>query len=311
MKNFALIGAAGYIAPRHLKAIKDTNNNLVAALDKFDSVGVMDSFFPNADFFVEFERFDRHIEKLKRNQNTNLDYVSICTPNYLHDSHIRMALRRGADAICEKPIVLNPWNIDALAAIEKESQGKINTILQLRLHESIIQLKNKVDLANKKGKYDIDLTYITSRGKWYDISWKGDEAKSGGIATNIGVHFYDMLSWIFGNVQENFVHLREKNKAAGFLEFEKARVRWFLSIDENDLPKEIKEKSQRTYRSITIDDEELEFSNGFTELHTKSYQKILLNEGFGLDEVKNSIEIVHDIRNKAILQTGEKHPFVK
>ena len=311
MKNFALIGAAGYIAPRHLKAIKDTNNNLVAALDKFDSVGVMDSFFPNADFFVEFERFDRHIEKLKRNQNTNLDYVSICTPNYLHDSHIRMALRRGADAICEKPIVLNPWNIDALAAIEKESQGKINTILQLRLHESIIQLKNKVDLANKKGKYDIDLTYITSRGKWYDISWKGDEAKSGGIATNIGVHFYDMLSWIFGKVQNNVVHLREKNKAAGFLEFENARVRWFLSIDENDLPKEVKEKLQRTYRSITIDNEELEFSNGFTELHTKSYQKILLNEGFGLDEVKNSIEIVHDIRNKAILQTGEKHPFVK
>lgn len=311
MKNFALIGAAGYIAPRHLKAIKDTNNNLVAALDKFDSVGVMDSFFPNADFFVEFERFDRHIEKLKRNQNTNLDYVSICTPNYLHDSHIRMALRRGADAICEKPIVLNPWNIDALAAIEKESQGKINTILQLRLHQSIIQLKNKVDLANKKGKYDIDLTYITSRGKWYDISWKGDEAKSGGIATNIGVHFYDMLSWIFGKVQNNVVHLREKNKAAGFLEFENARVRWFLSIDENDLPKEVKEKLQRTYRSITIDNEELEFSNGFTELHTKSYQKILLNEGFGVDEVKNSIEIVHDIRNKAILQTGEKHPFVK
>ncbi|WP_299065960.1 Gfo/Idh/MocA family oxidoreductase [uncultured Polaribacter sp.] len=311
MKNFALIGAAGYIAPRHLKAIKDTNNNLIAALDKFDSVGVMDSFFPNADFFVEFERFDRHIEKLKRNHNTNLDYVSICTPNYLHDSHIRMALRRGADAICEKPIVLNPWNIDALAAIEKESQGKIHTILQLRLHESIIQLKNKVDLANKIGKYDIDLTYITSRGKWYDISWKGDEAKSGGIATNIGVHFYDMLSWIFGNVQENVVHLRKKHKAAGYLEFENARVRWFLSIDENDLPIEVKEKSQRTYRSITIDNEELEFSNGFTELHTKSYQQILLNKGFGLDEVKNSIEIVHDIRNKGILQTGEKHPFVK
>ncbi|MDX6747656.1 Gfo/Idh/MocA family oxidoreductase [Polaribacter sp. PL03] len=311
MKNFALIGAAGYIAPRHLKAIKDTNNNLIAALDKFDSVGVMDSYFPNADFFVEFERFDRHIEKLKRNQNINLDYVSICTPNYLHDSHIRMALRRGADAICEKPIVLNPWNIDALTAIEKESKGKINTILQLRLHESIIQLKNKVDLANKKGKYDIDLTYITSRGKWYDISWKGDESKSGGIATNIGVHFYDMLSWIFGNVQENVVHLREKNKAAGYLEFENARVRWFLSIDEDDLPKEIKEKEQRTFRSITIDNEELEFSKGFTELHTESYKKIILNEGFGLEEVKSSIEIVHDIRNSSILRTGGKHPFVK
>ena len=310
MKNFALIGAAGYIAPRHLKAIKDTNNNLIAALDKFDSVGVMDSYFPNADFFVEFERFDRHIEKLKRNQHINLDYVSICTPNYLHDSHIRMALRRGADAICEKPIVLNPWNIDALIAIEKESQGNIHTILQLRLHEAIIQLKNKVDLANKKGKYDIDLTYITSRGKWYDISWKGDESKSGGIATNIGVHFYDMLSWVFGNVQENVVHLREKNKAAGYLEFENARVRWFLSIDEEDLPKEVKEKNQRTFRSISIDDEELEFSEGFTELHTKSYQKILLNEGFGLEEVRSSIEIVHAIRNQEIAQLGEKHPFV-
>jgi UDP-N-acetyl-2-amino-2-deoxyglucuronate dehydrogenase len=310
MKNFALIGAAGYIAPRHLKAIKDTNNNLIAALDKFDSVGVMDSYFPNADFFVEFERFDRHIEKLKRNQQIHLDYVSICTPNYLHDSHIRMALRRGADAICEKPIVLNPWNIDALIAIEKESQGNIHTILQLRLHDAIIQLKNKVQGANKIGKYDVDLTYITSRGKWYDISWKGDESKSGGIATNIGVHFYDMLSWVFGNVQENVVHLREKNKAAGYLEFENARVRWFLSIDEEDLPAAVKEKNQRTFRAITIDAEDLEFSEGFTELHTKSYQKILLNEGFGLEAVRSSIEIVHDIRNKEIIQTGEKHPFV-
>lgn len=310
MKNFALIGAAGYIAPRHLKAIKDTNNNLIAALDKFDSVGVMDSYFPDADFFVEFERFDRHIEKLKRNQQIHLDYVSICTPNYLHDSHIRMALRRGADAICEKPIVLNPWNIDALAAIEKESQGKINTVLQLRLHTSIIQLKNKVDVANKQGKYDIDLTYITSRGKWYDASWKGDASKSGGIATNIGVHFYDMLFWIFGNVQENTVHLREKNKAAGYLEFENARVRWFLSIDEEDLPKEVKEKKQRTFRSITIDNEELEFSEGFTELHTKSYQKILLDEGFGLEDVKASIAIVHDIRNQEVNNLGSKHPFL-
>tara|TARA_B110000971_G_scaffold221013_1_gene266472 strand:+ start:1132 stop:2064 length:933 start_codon:yes stop_codon:yes gene_type:complete len=310
MKNFALLGAAGYIAPRHLKAIKDTNNNLIAALDKFDSVGVMDSYFPNADFFVEFERFDRHIEKLKRNQQIHLDYVSICTPNYLHDSHIRMALRRGADAICEKPIVLNPWNIDALIAIEKESQGNIYTILQLRLHDAIIQLKNKVQGANKIGKYDIDLTYITSRGKWYDISWKGDESKSGGIATNIGVHFYDMLSWVFGNVQENVVHLREKNKAAGYLEFENARVRWFLSIDEEDLPAAVKENNQRTFRAITIDEVDLEFSEGFTELHTKSYQKILLNEGFGLEAVRSSIEIVHDIRNKEIIQTGEKHPFV-
>ena len=303
MKNFALIGAAGYIAPRHLKAIKDTNNTLIAALDKFDSVGVMDSYFPNADFFTEFERFDRHIEKLRRNQ-IPLDYVSICTPNYLHDSHIRMALRRGADAICEKPLVLNPWNIDALKEIERESGQKINTILQLRLHPSIIALKKKVDAENKKEKYDVDLNYITSRGNWYDISWKGDESKSGGIATNIGVHFFDMLHWIFGDVQENIVHTREKDKASGYLEFKNARVRWFLSINENDLPKEIKEKGQRTFRSITIDNQELEFSSGFTDLHTSSYQEILKGNGFGLKDSEESIKIVHQIRNMAIRKTG-------
>ena len=311
MKNFALMGAAGYIAPRHLKAIKDTNNNLIAALDKFDSVGIMDRYFPNANFFTEFERFDRHIEKLKRNEAIALDYVSICTPNYLHDSHIRMALRSGAHAICEKPIVLNPWNIDALEAIEKESEGSINTILQLRLHTAIIALKKKVDATPKNGKSEIDLTYITSRGKWYDASWKGESSKSGGIATNIGVHFYDMLSWIFGSVQENVVHLRTPHKAAGYLEFENARVRWFLSIDAEDLPKEVKEKQQRTFRAITIDREELEFSDGFTELHTISYQKILQHQGFGLAEVRPSIEIVHDIRNAEIENLGYKHPFLK
>ena len=309
MKNFALLGAAGYIAPRHLKAIQETNNNLIAALDKFDSVGILDSYFPNADFFVEFERFDRHIEKLKRN-GTHLDYVSICTPNYLHDSHIRMALRRGADAICEKPLVLNPWNLEALRAIEKESGQKINTILQLRLHPSIIALKNKVRHKSQKKKYDIDLTYITSRGKWYDVSWKGDESKSGGIATNIGVHFYDMLSWIFGNVQENIVHVRTKDKVSGFLEFEKARVRWFLSIDENALPDAVRTKRQRTYRSITIDEEEIEFSAGFTDLHTRSYQEILNGNPFGLDDVQSSIEIVHDIRNAPLLNLGAKHPLI-
>ena len=282
MKNFALIGAAGYIAPRHLKAIKDTNNNLLCALDKFDSVGVMDSYFPNANFFVEFERFDRHIEKLKRN-GTRLDYVSICTPNYLHDAHIRMALRSGADAICEKPLVLNPWNVDALLDIEKESGKKIHTILQLRLHPSIIALKKKIESENRDTKYDVDLTYITSRGKWYDISWKGDESKSGGIATNIGIHFFDMLGWLFGGVQKNSVHLREKDKSAGYLEFEKARVRWFLSIDE--------------------------FSSGFTELHTKSYQQILKGEGFGLEDAKESIKIAQKIRNNVIITNGEKHPF--
>ena len=309
MKNFALLGAAGYIAPRHFKAIKDTNNLLIAALDKFDSVGVLDSYFPNADFFTEFERFDRHIEKLKRNQ-IGLDYVSICTPNYLHDSHIRMALRRGADAICEKPLVLNPWNVDALESIEKESGNKIYTILQLRLHPSIIALKNKIDNGPKDKIYDIDLTYITSRGNWYDVSWKGDESKSGGIATNIGVHFYDMLSWVFGEVTENRVHLREKNKAAGYLEFKKARVRWFLSIDEQDLPVDIKIKNQRTYRSISIDKQEIEFSSGFKELHTKSYQEIITGKGFGLTETKQSIEIIHDIRNNSLEKTGEKHPFL-
>ena len=310
MKNFALLGAAGYIAPRHLKAIQDTNNNLIAALDKFDSVGVMDSYFPKAEFFTEFERFDRHLEKLKRNENIKVDYVSICTPNYLHDSHIRMALRSGAHAICEKPIVLNPWNIDALEAIEKESVGHIYTILQLRLHSAIIALKSKVDSEVQKEKYEIDLTYITSRGKWYDISWKGDESKSGGIATNIGVHFYDMLSWVFGKVQENTVHLREAHKAAGYLEFENARVRWFLSIDETDLPELVKQKGQRTYRSICIDNQELEFSEGFTELHTQSYQHILDGKGFGLSDVRESIEIVHDIRNASICNKGEKHPFI-
>ena len=310
MKNFALLGAAGYIAPRHFKAIKETNNLLIAALDKFDSVGVLDSYFPNADFFTEFERFDRHVEKLKRN-HTKLDYVSICTPNYLHDSHIRMALRRGADAICEKPLVLNPWNVDALMDIEKDSGQKINTILQLRLHPSIIALKNKVNSESKREKYDIDLTYITSRGKWYDISWKGDESKSGGIATNIGVHFYDMLSWIFGEVQENVVHLRAKDKSSGYLEFNNARVRWFLSINEHDLPVHIQEKGQRTYRSITIDDEELEFSSGFTDLHTKSYEHILKGKGFGMQEAQKSIQIVHDIRNTIISKKGNLHPFCK
>lgn len=308
MKNFALIGAAGYIAPRHLKAIKDTNNTLIAALDKFDSVGIMDSYFPKADFFVEFERFDRHIEKLRRN-GTQLDYVSICTPNYLHDAHIRMALRSGADAICEKPLVLNPWNVDALQDIEKESGKKIHTILQLRLHPSIIALKKKIDESPLNTKYDVDLTYITSRGKWYDISWKGDESKSGGIATNIGIHFFDMLAWLFGDVQENKVHLREKDKSAGYLEFEKARVRWYLSIDENSLPTNIREIGQRTYRSITIDGEELEFSTGFTELHTKSYSQILKGEGFGLVDAKESIKIAQNIRNNAIITLGEKHPF--
>ena len=312
-KNFALIGAAGYIAPRHLKAIKDVQGNLVAALDKNDSVGVLDSYFPETDFFVEFERFDRHIEKQKRERDVQLDYVSICTPNYLHDAHIRMALRSGAHAICEKPLVLNPWNLDALLAIEKETGKKVYTILQLRLHPSIIALKEKIANGPKDAIYEVDLTYLTSRGNWYYTSWKGTAEKSGGIASNIGVHFYDMLAWVFGEVKENKTHLRSHDRAAGYLEFKQARVKWFLSIDYNALPEAVKEKGQRTYRSITVNGEEIEFSGGFTELHTKSYQDILKGNGFGLEDARQSIEIVHAIRNSELSEReeGKFHPFVE
>jgi UDP-N-acetyl-2-amino-2-deoxyglucuronate dehydrogenase len=309
MKQFALIGAAGFIAPRHLKAIKETGNNLVVALDTYDGVGIMDSYFPNADFFVEFERFDRHIEKLKNN-GIKLDYVSICTPNYLHDAHIRFALRHGAEAICEKPLVLNPWNIDALLKIENETGNKINNILQLRMHPAIIDLKNKIANGPKDKIYDVDLTYITSRGSWYYTSWKGDVNKSGGIATNIGVHFYDMLGWIFGELKNNKVHLHTHDRAAGYLEFEHARVRWFLSVNYDTLPEEIKAKGQRTFRSITIEGKELEFSEGFAELHTRSYEGILAGNGYGLEDCRQAIEIVYQIRNAAPLGlVGDYHPF--
>lgn len=311
-KNFALIGASGYIAPRHLQAIKDTDNNLVAALDRFDSVGIMDSYFPYTDFFVEPERFDRHLEKLKYDKGIELNYMSICTPNYLHDAHIRMALRRGADAICEKPLVLNPWNLDALQKMEIESGQRVYNILQLRLHQSIIDLKKKIDVAPKDKIFDVDLTYLTSRGNWYYTSWKGDLTKSGGIATNIGVHFYDMLSWIFGGVKENIVHVQTHDRASGYLEFERARVRWFLSINYDVLPQEIKAKGQRTYRSITIEGEELEFSGGFTDLHTRVYEEILKGNGYGLQDARQAIEIVHNIRTQSpIGLKGEYHPFAK
>lgn len=310
-KNFTLIGIAGYIAIRHVKAIRDTGNDLVAALDRFDSVGFVDAFFPDADFFVEFERFDRHIAKLNRT-GRQIDFVSICSPNYLHDSHIRFALRSGADAICEKPLVLNPWNIDALKDYQEETGKKIYNILQLRHHPSIIELKNKIDNGPADKIYDIDLSYITSRGKWYHYSWKGDEHKSGGVATNIGVHFFDMLTWIFGEVKENKVHLLKNDKSAGFLQLEKARVRWFLSIDFNDVPGAIREKGQRTYRSITVDGEEIEFSGGFTDLHTISYEEILAGKGFGVECARNSIQTVYDIRNAAISTPKEDyHPFIK
>jgi UDP-N-acetyl-2-amino-2-deoxyglucuronate dehydrogenase len=295
MKNFALIGAAGYIAPRHLQAIKDTGNNLLAALDRFDSVGIMDSYFPKADFFTEFERFDRHIDKLKR-QGQKIDFVSICSPNYLHDSHIRFALRNQADAICEKPLVLNPWNVDALAEIEKETGKKVYTILQLRLHPNIKALKKKVDEAKGGQVFDVDLTYITSRGKWYFHSWKGEEIKSGGIATNIGIHFFDMLLWVFGKVRNSSVSAYEADHAAGYLELEKARINWSLSINEDHLPDEVKAKGKRTFRSLKMDGMEIEFSDGFTELHTNSYREILAGRGFGLAEARPSIELAYQLR---------------
>jgi UDP-N-acetyl-2-amino-2-deoxyglucuronate dehydrogenase len=295
MKNFALIGAAGYIAPRHLQAIKDTGNNLVAALDRFDSVGIMDSYFPKADFFTEFERFDRHIDKLKR-IGQKIDYVSICSPNYLHDSHIRFALRNQADAICEKPLVLNPWNVDALAEIEKETGKRVYTILQLRLHPNIQALKKKVEETKGDKIFEVDLNYITSRGKWYFHSWKGEEMKSGGIATNIGIHFFDMLLWVFGSVKKSHVSAYEADHAAGTLDLERARINWSLSINEDHLPAEIKSKGKRTYRSLKMDGEEIEFSDGFTELHTMSYKKILAGRGFGLEEARPSIKLAYQLR---------------
>lgn len=313
MKKFALIGAAGYIAPRHMKAIKDTNNNLIAAFDPNDSVGIIDSFFPDASFFTEFERFDRHIDKLRRANNQKaVDYITICSPNYLHDSHIRFALRSGAHAICEKPLVLNPWNIDGLKEIERDTGQKINTILQLRLHPSIIKLKEKIENGPQDKKYDVDLTYITSRGKWYLQSWKGDTKKSGGIATNIGVHFFDMLYFVFGELQQNVVHLSTPTKAAGYLEYEKARVRWFLSIDIDDVPQNIRDTGQRTFRSITVNGEELEFSGGFTDLHNRSYEEILAGRGFGLEENRVAISTVSAIREANITSlTSDYHPFIK
>jgi UDP-N-acetyl-2-amino-2-deoxyglucuronate dehydrogenase len=310
-KNFGIIGVAGYIAVRHLNAIKETGNNLLASLDRFDSVGRIDNFFPYSDFFVEFERFDRHFDKLKRT-GTKIDYVSICSPNYLHDSHIRFALRHQAEAICEKPIVLNPWNVDALQEIENETGHRIYTVLQLRLHPKIKELYEKIKNAPKGKVYDVDLTYITSRGNWYPISWKGDIQKSGGVATNIGIHFFDMLGWIFGAEKNNIVHLSETRKAAGYMELENARVRWFLSIDYSDIPENIKESGQRTFRSITIDGKEIEFSKGFTDLHTLTYQEILAGNGFGLKDARQSVESAYIIRNaKPVGLQGDYHPFLK
>ena len=297
MKNFILIGASGYIAPRHMKAIKETGNNLIAAYDPYDGVGIMDSHFPDAHFFTEFERFDRHIEKLKRS-GTKIDYVTICSPNYLHDSHIRYGLRIGADVICEKPLVLNPWNVDALIELEEEYNNKVHTILQLRHHEAILELKDKIANGPADKIYDIDLTYITSRGNWYYTSWKGDESKSGGIASNIGVHFFDMLQWIFGPMQSFSVNEKTRDTNSGTLQLKQANVNWYLSINSDNLPDQAKKESLTTFRTLTIEGESIEFSKGFTDLHTVSYQKILDGFGYGLKDAKNSIEIVSQIRNK-------------
>ena len=313
--NFGLIGASGYIAPRHMRAIKDTGNELIAALDPYDGIGIMDSYFPQAYFFTEYERFDRFVDKWRRNGNKKIEYIAITTPNYLHDSHIRFALRSGANAICEKPLVLNPHNIDQLKIIEEESGKKVFNILQLRLHESIVALKNKISkelIQNPDRIYDVDLTYLTSRGKWYFISWKGDEDKSGGVATNIGVHFFDMLSWIFGPIEENIVHLKQPDANAGYMRLKNANVRWFLSVNYDYFPENIKNSGKRTFRSIKVDGDEIEFSDGFTDLHTKSYEHILSGEGFGLDEARNSINIVSSIRKMSpIGLKGEYHPFCK
>ena len=306
MTTYALIGASGYIAPRHMKAIRDTGGDLVVAYDPNDSVGILDSHFPDAHFFTEFERFDRHADKLRR-RGERLDYVSIASPNYLHDAHCRFALRSGADVICEKPLVLNPWNIDGLAEIERDMGKRIYSILQLRLHPAIIALRDK--FRNSTKKHTVDLTYCTSRGRWYHASWKGDDSKSGGVATNIGVHFFDMLSFVFGKVQNNVAHLRTPERAAGFIECERANVSWFLSVDRNDLPASVQGK-KTTYRSITVDGEEVEFSEGFTDLHTRSYEEVLAGNGFGLSEVRPSIEIVSAFRTQPIAnRSGIVHPF--
>jgi UDP-N-acetyl-2-amino-2-deoxyglucuronate dehydrogenase len=309
MKNFGLIGAAGYIAPRHMQAIRDTGNRLVAAMDPSDSAGILDSYFPDAHFFTEFERFDRHIDRMRRVGGDAIEIFSICSPNYLHDSHVRFALRSGADAICEKPLVLNPWNIDGLLRMQVDTGRRIHTILQLRVHPAIQALREQVLKANRSAKHEVDLAYVTSRGRWYMQSWKADINKSGGIATNIGVHFFDMLHFIFGELQENVVHYVSESKAGGFLEYEKARVRWFLSIDVQDVPESVRSRGLRTYRSITLDGHDVEFSEGFTDLHTRSYKEILAGRGYGPEENRSAVSAVAHIRNaKPVGLVGDYHP---
>lgn len=314
MKNFALIGAGGYIAPRHMKAIRDTGNCLVAACDTSDSVGILDSYSYDVAFFTEFERFDRHLELLRRQSDQKrIHYVSICSPNYLHDAHIRLALRIGADAICEKPLVINPWNLEALQDLECETGKKVYNILQLRVHPAIRELRDKVCNLPPDQKFDIDLTYITSRGKWYFNSWKGDLQKSGGVASNIGVHFFDMLLWIFGNVKHHEVHFSNDRKTAGYLELDRANVRWFLSVDKMDLPTDVQDAGKITYRSLTLNGDEFEFSEGFADLHTVVYRDILEGRGYGMEDAKAAINLVYELRNSIpVLSNGNHvHPYVE
>ncbi|PTO78179.1 Gfo/Idh/MocA family protein [Vibrio splendidus] len=310
MKKFALIGASGYIAPRHLRAIKDTGNDLVVAMDINDSVGIMDSHFPEAEFFTEFEGFSAFVED-QQLKGEKLDYIAICSPNYLHAPHMKYALKNGIDVICEKPLVLSSDDLNILKQYEELYGAKVNSILQLRLHPSIIALKEKVAAAPVDKVFDVDLTYMTSRGKWYLKSWKGFDQKSGGVATNVGVHFYDMLHFVFGDLKHNEVHFKDEKTASGYLEYERARVRWFLSIDANNLPDNAVQGEKMTYRSITIGDEELEFSGGFTDLHTQSYENVLKGTGYGIDENRVAIETVEHIRQSDVVEAGEKaHPLL-
>lgn len=310
-KNFAITGVGGYVAPRHLKAIRDTGNNLVAACDPKDAVGLLDQHTFDVRFFTEFERFDRHLEKLRRGSaRERLDYLVVCSPNYLHDAHCRLGLRAGADVICEKPLVINPWNLDALAEIEEETQRRIFTILQLRFHAKLIDLQKA--LATETRKHEVVLSYVTARGPWYDVSWKGVDEKSGGVATNIGVHFFDMLLWLFGPIEAMRVHRRERRRAAGLLELERARVRWFLSVEPDDLPTPPVPGKGTTFRSITVDGTEIEFSEGFGDLHTRVYEAVLAGNGLGIASARPSIQLVHDVRNVEMspLDRAECHPFL-
>jgi UDP-N-acetyl-2-amino-2-deoxyglucuronate dehydrogenase len=311
--NFALIGAGGYIAPRHFKAIRDTGNRLVAAVDPKDSVGILDQFSYDVRFFTEIERFDRHLEKLRRGpEDGHIQYVSICSPNYLHDAHCRLAMRVGADVICEKPLVINPWNLDSLQEIEAETHRKINTILQLRVHPELLKLKGRLDQENSATQHDVVMSYVTSRGNWYHVSWKGQMEKSGGVATNIGIHFFDLLIWLFGPAHDTKVYHSDMERMSGFIDLEKARVRWFLSVDHNDLPETAIRANKTTFRSITVDGQEIEFSEGFTDLHTHVYEKTLAGDGFGIADARPSIELTYLIRQAEISPLDSlMHPFLK